>query len=505
MPALHKKLLLASFTTAILAVLSPSVHAATCTELTTLSLPNGTITLAEEIAAGAYPAPANGPNPYAALPAFCRIAATLTPSADSDIKIEVWLPLENWNGKLLGVGNGGWTGSIATSALANGLARGYATASTDTGHQGGSASFALGHPEKLVDFAYRATHEMTVQAKTLVASFYDHTPTHSYFNGCSAGGRQGMKAAQLYPQDYDGIVAGSPGLNWTGRALQTLWVAQGTHAAPDSLIPAAKFPAIHAAALAMCDGNDGIMDGIIDNPPQCAFDPAVLQCSTDDNAECLTPAQVETARHIYAPVRDMATNTIIVPGLSAGSELGWTTMASARPFGPGVDLFRYLVFGDPDWDFTTFDFAADVPAALQAAGHLDALDPDLSDFFATGGKLLSYHGWSDPQISPGSTVQYYEQVLEAMGGSEVVQANYRLFMVPGMNHCGGGPGTAQFDMLTALENWVERGEAPDRLLAGHRDADRITFTRPLCPYPQIAVFQGSGSTDTAENFSCRTP
>ncbi|HWK52991.1 MAG TPA: tannase/feruloyl esterase family alpha/beta hydrolase [Hyphomicrobiales bacterium] len=433
------------------------------------------------------------------------MAATLTPSGDSDIGIEVWLPLENWNCKLLSVGNGGWTGSIATGALAEGVARGYAAASTDTGHQGGSASFALGHPEKLVDFAHRATHEMTVQAKAIAARFYDNAPRHSYFNGCSAGGRQGMKAAQLYPQDYDGIVAGSPGLNWTGRALQTLWVAQGSQASPGSLIPAAKFPTLHAAALAACDGNDGVMDGVIDNPPQCTFDPMVLQCSAGDGGDCLTPAQVETARHIYAPVRNTATNAVIVPGLSPGSELGWSTMASERPFGPGVDLFRYLVFGDADWDFAAFDFAADVPATLQAAGHLDALDPDLSGFFSAGGKLLSYHGWSDPQISPGSTVQYYETVLATMGGSEAVQANHRLFMVPGMNHCGGGPGTATFDMLAALEAWVEKGEGPDSIVASHEENDSTIRTRPLCPYPQVAVFAGDGSTNVAESFSCQVP
>lgn len=484
-------------------VVSPAAQAASCESLSELELPDTTITLAQQVAAGAFVAdgPANQTT-YADLPAFCRVAARIAPTADSDIKIEVWLPAENWNGKFQGVGNGGWTGSIATPALATALRRGYAVASTDTGHVGGSASFALGQPEKLVDFGHRAIHEMTLKAKALVRAYYDGSaPQHAYFVGCSAGGRQGMKAAQMYPEDYDGIVAGSPGLNWSGRALQTVWVGQAVAEAP---LPAEKFPTLNAAAIAACDSNDGVSDGIIDNPRACDFDPSVLQCSASaaETATCLTPAQTASARRIYGGVSNSRSGETVVAGLAPGSEMGWGTMAGAQPFGPGVDLFKYVVFGNPDWDFRTLNWDSDLALTAAASADLDALDTNLQPFFARGGKILSYHGWADPQISPGSTVAYYEDVLATLDAAAVLDA-YRLYMVPGMAHCGGGTGTDQFDMLGALERWVEHGEPPDTIEAARVEQGQTTRTRPLCPHPQTAVYNGSGSTDALENFSCR--
>jgi feruloyl esterase len=483
-------------------VWSAQARAANCESLAELALPDTTITLAQAVAAGAFApaAPGNQAAAYADLPAFCRVAATVAPTADSAIKIEVWLPAADWNGKFQGVGNGGWTGSIATAALATALRRGYAVASTDTGHAGGSASFALGHPEKVLDFGYRAIHEMTVKGKALATAYYDAAaPERAYFVGCSAGGRQGMKAAQMYPQDYDGIVAGSPGLNWSGRALQTVWVGQAVARAP---LPAAQFATLNAAAIAACDSLDGIADGVIDNPRQCNFDPAVLQCSAGETEACLTPEQVDTARSIYGGVRNSRTGATVVAGLSPGSETGWNTMAGAQPFGPGVDLFKYIVFGNADWDFRTLNWDADLTRTATASAALDALDTNLQPFFARGGKIVSYHGWADPQISPGSTVDYYDSVMAALG-ADTVQDAYRLFMVPGMAHCGGGTGTDQFDMLTALEQWVEQGQAPDAVPAARMVDGQTVRTRPLCPWPQSAVYDGSGSTDALENFSCR--
>lgn len=477
-------------------------RAATCESLASLQLPATTITLAQAVAAGGFAAevPANQAAAYADLPAFCRVAATIAPTSDSAINIEVWLPAEGWNGKFQGVGNGGWTGSIANAALATALRRGYAAASTDTGHVGGSASFALGHPEKVIDFGYRAIHEMTVQGKALATAYYDATaPELAYFVGCSAGGRQGMKAAQMYPEDYDGIIAGSPGLNWSGRALQTVWVGQAVAAAP---LPAEKFAALNAAAIAACDSIDGVTDGVIENPRQCTFDPAVLQCSGAETAACLTPAQVATARSVYADVRNSRSGELVVAGLSPGSETGWNTMAGAQPFGPGVDLFKYIVFSDAEWDFRTLNWDSDIARTAEASAAMDALDTNLAPFFASGGKLLSYHGWGDPQISPGSTVDYYESVRATMGAATVADA-YRLYMVPGMAHCGGGTGTAEFDMLTALEQWVEQDQAPDTIPAARVVDGQTVRTRPLCPYPQTAVYDGSGSTDALENFICR--
>ena len=480
--------------------------AAPCESLSTLKLPDTTITMAQSVAAGAFSTGAaggrGGGNAYANLPPFCRVALTIKPSSDSDIKVEVWMPMTGWNGKFQGVGNGAWNGAVQTAALATGLARGYAMASTDTGHEGGSASFALGHPEKLIDFGYRAVHEMTVKGKAITTAFYDNSaPKYSYFVGCSAGGKQAIKETQMFPADYDGVVAGSPGVNWSGRALQTVWVGQ---AVAEALIPQAKFAAINAAAIAACDAKDGAKDGVIDNPRQCKFDPQVLLCKAEDNNTCLTAGQVETARHIYANVTNSRTKQSLVAGLSPGSEIGWTTMAGAQPFGPGVDLFKYIVFNDPNWDFKTLNWDSDLDKTLKASASMDALDPNLKPYFDRGGKIISYHGWSDPQISFGSTVDYYETVLSKMGGASKVQENYRLFMVPGMNHCGGGTATDQFDMLTALETWVEKKQAPASIPAERRATNTLTArTRPLCPYPQVASYKGSGSVDEAANFVCK--
>jgi feruloyl esterase len=474
--------------------------AAPCESLSTLKLPDTTITSAQTVAAGA----AGGGRGAAAapMPAYCRVQATIKPSADSDIKIEVWMPTSGWNGKFQGVGNGGWSGSIGTAALQTAVRAGYAAASTDTGHEGSNATFALGHPEKVVDFGYRAVHEMTVKGKAITVAFYDNTtPKYSYFVGCSAGGKQAMKEAQMFPADYDGVVAGSPGVNWSGRSLLSIWVGQATAQTP---LPREKFTVLNNAALAACDANDGVKDGVIGDPTKCKFDPAVTQCKAGDAPDCLTAAQVETARKIYSPVTNSRTKQTIVAGFSPGSELGWSTMAGPQPFSLGVDMFKYVVFSDPNWDFKSLNWDTDVDKTLKASKDMDAMDPNLKPFFDRGGKIISYHGWADPQISPGSTVGYYESVMSKMGGASKVQENYRLFMVPGMAHCGNGQtgvGTDQFDMLTALENWVEKKQAPASIAASKNSQPQRT--RPLCPYPQNAIYKGSGSTDDAANFACK--
>jgi len=289
-------------------------------------------------------------------------------------------------------------------------------------------------------------------------------------------------------------------VNWSGRALQTVWIGQAIAQAP---IPAAKFSAINAAAIAACDEIDGVKDGIIENPRECKFDPQVLLCKESDSNSCLTAPQVETAKKIYANVSNSRTKQSLVAGLSPGSEASWTTMAGNQPFAPGVDLFKYVVFGDANWDFKTLNWDADLDKTLKASKDMDALDPNLKPFFDRGGKIISYHGWTDPQISPGSTVDYYQTVLDKMGGASKVQQNYRLFMLSGMNHCGGGTGTDQFEKLTELEQWVEKGKAPDSILASHLTAGKVDKTRPLCPYPQTANYKGSGDTNDAANFVCK--
>jgi len=296
--------------TAALALLTPAAFAqdGRCERLARLSLPTTQITSAETVAAGAFVPPglpAGAPAiPAAAvrnLPAFCRVAATLTPTSDSDVKIEVWLPASGWNGKFQGVGNGGWSGAIVYFALAAALRDGYATASTDTGHSGGSGSFALGHPEKLIDFGYRAVHEMTLKAKSIVKAYYGEAPRLSYWNGCSSGGKQGLKEAQRFPEDYDGIIAGAPANNWTHLEAQQIWIAQAVHRDEASFIPASKYPLIHRAVIHACDALDGVIDGLLENPAACRFDPSVLQCKAGDEPTCLTAAQVDSARKIYSP------------------------------------------------------------------------------------------------------------------------------------------------------------------------------------------------------------
>jgi len=488
---------------------------ASCESLTTLALPDTTITLAQSVAAGAFtppgglfpgPAPAQVERALKSLPAFCQVAATLKPSQDSEIKIEVWMPASGWNGKFLGVGNGGWAGRINYQGLIQGLRSGYATASTDTGHSGngGDASFALGHPEKLIDLGYRSVHVMTIQAKAIVAAFYGNGPQFSYWNGCSTGGKQGLTEAQRFPDDYNGIVAGAPANYWTHLMFGTMWPAEATLKDAASYIPPSKYPLIHKAALEACDALDGITDGILNDPTRCHFDPKALECKAADGPSCLTAAQVEAARKIYAGPTNPRAGKQVFPGLEPGSELGWRGVAGGpEPMGIPLSYFRNVLFKDPKWDFRTLNFDKDVARADKLDhGTLTAIDPHLKGFKAHGGKLIIYHGWNDPAITPLNTVNYYTSVLRAMGGPDKTKDFVRLFMVPGMGHCGGGPGPDTFDKVGPLEQWVEHGVAPEKIVASHSTNGAVDMTRPLCPYPQVARWNGIGSTNDAANFVC---
>jgi Tannase and feruloyl esterase len=357
-----------------------------------------------------------------------------------------------------------------------------------------------------VDYGYRAAHEMTVASKAIIASYYSDPLKDSYWTGCSAGGRSALMEAQRYPADFDGIIAGSPGLDWTGRAIQSVWVAQAAHKSDASYMPPGKYALVHNAVLAACDAKDGVKDGVLEDPTTCGFDPKELECKGEDDPFCLTSAQVETARAIYSPVLNSRTKQTIFPGFERGSEVGWGTMAGPQPFAIGGDLFKFVVFHDPDWDYKTFNFDSDVTRTEKAEnGLLNANDANLKSFMDRGGKLIQYHGWADPQIAPGSSVRYYKKVLDSMGGAAKVQGFYRLFMVPGMAHCGGGDGTSNFDMLAALEQWKEQGKAPEQIAASRMKDGKVDRTRPLCPYPQVAKYKGTGSTDDAANFTCAMP
>jgi Tannase and feruloyl esterase len=482
--------------------------APSCESLLSLSLPNTMVTFAQAVPAAGLKLPASAGlrDEVATLPGFCRVAATLRPSPDSDIKIEVWMPASDWNGNFQGVGNGGWGGSISYPAMAVALAQGYATASTDTGHNTEGGSFALDHPEKLVDFGSRAVHDMTVAAKALAAAYYSSSPRLSYWTGCSGGGRQALMEAQRFPADYDGIVAGAPSAFFIGRSAQAVWVAQAMHKDPASHIPPSKYPAIHSAVLQACDALDGVKDGVLENPARCRFDPKVMECPGPDGPGCLTTPQVEAARKVYAASMNPRTKEELFTPLYPGSEMGWGTWGGPQPFGIALDYFKYVLFKDPAWDYRTLNFDSDIARATQMDnGTVNALNPNLKAFFDRGGKMIQYHGWADPQISPGNSVQYYKTVLDAAGGASKVQSAYRLFMVPGMAHCRGGDGTSSFDMLGAMEQWVEKGQAPNRIVAARARGGHVDRTRPLCPYPQTAQYKDAGSTDDAANFVCAAP
>jgi len=491
-------------------VLSTTVaFASPCDTLAALALKDAAITRSELVAAGTFSPPGQQDaagaraNPYTGLPEFCRVAATLTPTSDSDIKVEVWLPANGWNGKFQAVGNGGWAGVISYGAMADALHAGYATASTDTGHVGGRGTFALGHPEKLIDFAWRSEHEMTVTAKAIVRAFYGSAPKLSYWNGCSTGGRQGLKEAQKFPDDYDGIIAGAP----ANRTAISLWIADAVLKDPASYIPPGKYPVIHQAALDACDAGDGLKDGLIDDPSKCRFDPAVLLCKGADAPSCLTAPQVAAAKKIYSPAINPRTGHQLFSSLVPGTELGWGVQAlGPEPSANIYDQYRYVVFKDPNWDWKTFNFDADVARGdLPENLVMNATDPNMRPFFSHGGKLLLYHGWSDPNVPTLNTIKYYNSVVENLGGASKAGGSVRLFLEPGMGHCGGGEGPSAFDKIGTLERWVEQGHAPDLIVASHVKDGKVDRTRPLCPYPRVAKYKGTGSIDDAANFVCAVP
>ena len=487
--------------------------AASCSELASLTLPDTKIISAEPVAAGAFepppspfpPPPGLPPVSYKGMPAFCRVTATLTPTSDSDIAIEVWMPAANWNGKFVGVGNGVWAGSIGYFSMVDPLSRGYAVAATDTGHVGNGldAGFAVGHPEKLVDFGYRAVHEMTVKAKALIAAFYGTGPRLSLWVSCSTGGRQGLMEAFRYPEDYDGISAMAPANPMTSLMIQTIWTGYAALKTPASAIPPDKLAAVHQAFIKACDAKDGVRDGLVNDPEHCTFDPKVVACKGKDGAGCLTPAQLATMRAVYRGVIDPKTGKRIFAGFEPGSELQvGLLMSGPEPFPVATSYMRDIVFQNPNWDFRSFDYDKDVVAARDSgASILDVPPFGLASFFARGGKLLLSHGWSDGLIPAKNTVGFYKTMLsklDAKSDSDSV----RLFMIPSMCHCGGGDGPFVFDALSAIDAWADKGAAPERIVVT-RPPGAPAMTRPVCAYPQIARYMGKGNTDDPASFACR--
>lgn len=440
-------------------------------------------------------------------PTFCRVTATATPTPDSNIRIEIWIPpLDRWNRKLLGVGNGGFSGAIDYRQMKRAVARGYATVGTDTGHRGDQLGFGFDHPEKRIDWAYRSVHVMTAAAKLIVRDNTGRFPAHAYFDGCSTGGQQALSEAQRYPDDYDGIVAGAPGYDRIALIVGFLWSWGATHdAAGQPLLSATQLDALTATATKSCDPEDGLTDGIISNPLRCDFDPSALACDRHPGSDCLTPVQVQAVRKVYSGAKDPRTGAQLFPGWTRGSESGWGTYLLQPPEPARLDFFRFWAFDDPHWDWHTFDWDRDVAFIQRHLAFVAATSPDLSRFEARGGRLIMYSGTADPVVPLADVIGYYDQVLRQMGGARATQSFFRYFEVPGMGHCGGGEAPTEFDPLRALDQWIVRGTPPESIVATQTTGHDARRTRPLCPYPSAAHYNGTGGPNSADSFVCRQP
>ncbi len=483
------------------AAMATAIEASMCTNLVNLSLENTRITSSEVVPEGVFQQPAGsispptGRNPEP-IPEHCKVTMVLTPSNDSHINVELWMPMQEWNGKFIAAGNGVWGGAIhGYSDMQENLRRGYATAATDTGHTGSpmSTEFAHGHPEKVIDFAYRAIHKMTVRSKQVIHAFYHQPPDYSYFKSCSTGGRQGVMSAQRYPGDFDGIIAGNMANRivymHTARVAES--IRQSRHS--ESALSEDKAKIVNAAVMGKCETPE---EGFLNNPHQCEFDFSTLRCNGEERADCLTEAQLTTVEIFYGGLRT-SDGRLIFSGQPLGNPI--PAQSSSSPGRNGADI-AIVGFQNPDYDWNDFDLDRDMPRIETAAGFIDATNPDLRGFKAHGGKLLMYHGWIDSGISAENSIHYYNSVLDEMGAD---QGDWiRLFMVPGMGHCSGGPGPYQFDTLTALEQWREKGMAPSQIMGMNPQSG---LKRPLCPYPEYAQYDGSGDRNNAENWSCKAP
>ena len=453
------------------------------------------------------------------LPRYCRVDGHVA-TPGNEVNFRLGLPAA-WNGKFYFIGVGGLAGSIGS--LNTGLARGYASASTDTGHDAKDRSWETNQAKK-IDYGYRGTHATAVAAKLLTGAFFGRQPDHAYFNGCSNGGRQAMMEVERYPADFDGIIAGDPAMGTpmqVGRAL----VFQHLLRSPENYLSIDKVDLLSKATLAACDGKDGLVDGLISDPRLCTFDPDTLKCPGPDGPTCLTAGQVETVKMMYGGLKTPQGEPYS-PGFPVGHEGGatgwqaWTigrvpptlqtdgTLAFGSTVPAGYNLseanMRFLALeqDEPGFNWRTFRFERDLPRLKAMTEVLSPLDPDLRPYKNLGGKIIVYHGWADPAISAYGTLDLYNKMVEIVGGQSQADSFSRLYLVPGMHHCGGGPGPNTFDMLPVLERWVEKGVAPDSVMASHATDGKVDRTRPLCPYPQGARYTGSGSVDEAANFRC---
>ena len=506
-----------------------TLFAADCASLKSLRLEDTTIALAEPVTSGTLTASEARPA-MAGLPAFCRVTGVIRPTTDSVIRFEVWLPAHDWNGRFVGAGNGGFAGSIWYDELANYLKRNYAVAGSDAGHQGEAtdASWAYRHPEKVKDFGWRAVHLTRLRAAEIIAAYYGKHDEKAYFDSCSDGGREALMEAQRFPDDYNGILAGAPANAWSTMLGAAVYVIQARQLDPGAYFSDLKLQSIQKASLEACDALDGVKDGILNDPSKCHFDPQVLLCRGEETLDCLTAPQIATLQSIYSGAKDRNGDTAF-PGFTPGDEVGWREwLIGQDPTGPSgfryvENYFRYVVTGDPKWNALTADPAQSLRESREkASADLDSTDPDLARFAANGGKLILYHGWNDQAISPWNTIDYYKSVREKMGAAKA-ESFLRLYMAPGVEHCAGGPGPSffgqfgletakgsQYGLFDSLVSWVEKGSPNEQIFAtkyapGANGAPKVVMTRPLCAFPKVVKYSGSGDTNDAASFTCTTP
>jgi feruloyl esterase len=490
---------------------APATAAASCESLASLSLPNTMIASAQLVAAGAFtaPAPARGgeaaASPFKDLPAFCRVTGSVARAADTDVKIEVWMPTpEGWSGDFQPAASGFAGGTIGYGGMAQLLKRGAATANTNRGHDSGG-------PWKLSDMNDVPYHLMVEHSKSIVAARYGRGPRFTVMNECGGGGsRDALMEVQSWPADLDAAAATGIVYFSTHHGIAQMWVYQATHKTEASYIPPSKYPMIHQGALDACDATDGLVDGVIEDPERCHFDPGVLLCKNGDAPDCLTAPQVTAVRTIYTAPVHKRTGKKIYGSMPPGGELGWEAMAGPTPYPFAPGFYRQLVF-DQDWDYKTHpvNFEIDVDKA-DAPEHLviNANNPDLRKFIARGGKLMLIGGWNDHTLGPGSNVDYYESVVEKVG-ARIARNGVRLFMVPGMDHCLGesyptAP-TVTFDVVGALKQWKATGKAPDQIVVMESGNSKPDRRRLVCAYPQVSQYKGSGATDDPSSFVCKQP
>ena len=485
-----------------------AASAANCKALARMSAPDMRVTSAEVQPAQARWSPEAGAPPVNVSAPFCRVQGVI----ETEIGFELWLPLKAaWNGKFLGAGVGGDAGTFNFRDLPRGVARGYASGTTDSGHKAADRTWMLGDPMRLQNYALRAHHLLAVKSKDLILAYYGAAPRLAYFVGCSGGGRQGLKEMQRYPSDYDGVIAGAGGPKTPEMTVRRMWELLLRDGRPGLMSPA-DWKLIADAGVRTCDGLDGVVDGVAEDPRRCRFELDSLKCAPGVAAGCLKDDQIAFARQFYAPLKDdsgRALDSGLIPGVlvdSGRSRLAPATFAQA---------IRHVA----EWDGKDFNADRDLAAIDRVMPELRADSTDLRAFKARGGKAIFYQGWMDPAVSANMIVDYQKALEARMGGEQATAQFVRLFMVPGMLHCGGGAGPDQFggsggdaptpdaqhELLTALEDWVEHGRAPERIVASKVVNGAVTRTRPLCAWPAEARYKGGGSTDDAASFVCERP